>query len=146
MPVTSVYLRFALKAGSMWSLNSAQGRCSTRQGAAKCADGDVKAGALEARPGEALQVLSTPTSSFSAPLPCDSTPPQPYSHIKTVPHFHGPLIWPSISLPAAAGLFSAPLLGEQKGHSRQGHGLSTTALPPAVLPRGFQAVEGRGRT
>lgn len=37
----------------------------------------VKAGASEARPGEALQVLSTPTSSFSAPLPCDSHPPSP---------------------------------------------------------------------
>ena len=57
---------------------------------------------------------------------------------------HGPLIWPSICLPAAAGLFSAPLLGEQKGHSCQGHGLSMTALPTAILPRGFQAGEGRG--
>lgn len=90
MPVTSVYLRFALKAGSMWSLNSAQGRCSTRQGAAKCADGDVKAGALEARPGEALQVLSTPTSSFSAPLPCDSTPPSPTPTLKLFPISMGP--------------------------------------------------------
>lgn len=71
-------------------------------------------------------------------------PPQPYSHIKTVPHSHGPLIWTSICLPAAAGLFSAPLLGEQKGHSCQGHGLSMTALPTAILPRGFQAGEGRG--
>ena len=91
-----------------------------------------------------------PCKSSAPPLPLSvllslvTAPPQPYSHIKTVPHFHGPLIWPSISLPAAAGLFSAPLLGEQKGHSRQGHGLSTTALPTAVLPRGFQAVEGRG--
>ena len=31
-PVTSVHLPFALKAGSMWSLNSAQGRRSTRRG------------------------------------------------------------------------------------------------------------------
>lgn len=44
-------------------------------GAAKCADGDVTAGASEARSGEALQVLSTPTSSFSAALPCDRPPP-----------------------------------------------------------------------
>lgn len=134
--MTSVYLLFALKAGSVWSLNSAQGRCSTRRGTAKCADSGVKAGASEARPGEALQVLSTPTSSFSAPLPCDRPPPALLPH-KTVPHSHGPLIWPSISLPAVAGLFSAPVLGEQKGRSRQGHGLSTTALPTAVPPRGF---------
>lgn len=44
----------------------------------------AKQGASEARPGEALQVLSTPTSSFSAPLPCDR-PPSPYSHIKLFP-------------------------------------------------------------
>ena len=89
--MTSVSLWFALKAGSMWSLNSAQGRCSTSRGAAKCADGDVKARALEARPGEALQVLSTPTSSFSAPLPCDSPhPPSPTPTLKLFPISMGP--------------------------------------------------------
>lgn len=84
-----------------------------------------------------------PCKSSAPPLPLSvllslvTGPPPALLPHKTVPHSHGPLIWPSISLPAVAGLFSAPVLGEQKGRSRQGHGLSTTALPTAVPPRGF---------
>lgn len=80
---------------------------------------------------------------FSAPLPCDRAP-QPYSHIKTVPHSHGPPIWPSACLPASSGPFSAPLPGEQKHCPFQCRGLLVTALPQTVPLRGFQRVGGRG--
>ena len=58
-------------------------------GAAKCADGDVTAGASKATPGEALQVLSTPLP-LSVLLSLVTGPPSPTPTLKLFPIPMGP--------------------------------------------------------